>query len=256
MMNKYSFNLAWSDEDEGFIATCPEFPGLTAFGETAEEALSEASVALSLFIETYKEDGISLPEPKTLHNYSGQFRLRLPKSLHGSLATRAESEGVSLNSLILSYLSQAVSAADVASQCNSRLNEVISEVKDSVAALVNSQRTVFEMAPRYSIDKWTGRLGASFSRHPLQSQITEWADSFQSSSYRPIAFLYSERQEKQTGLSSSFQEDLPGSIAQVFSQDALEILGMPSIRAKVKVNTQEIAISRNKPHKELNDSST
>ena len=42
MQNKYRFDLNWSDEDDGYIAVCPEFPGLSAFGETAEESLAEA----------------------------------------------------------------------------------------------------------------------------------------------------------------------------------------------------------------------
>lgn len=99
-MNNYKFDLAWSVEDEGYIATCPEFIGLSAFGETANEALAEAQVALKLFIETYKEKGIALPEPKTVQDYSGQIRLRLPKSLHGQAAKTAAEDGISLNQLI------------------------------------------------------------------------------------------------------------------------------------------------------------
>ena len=53
-MNKYGFKLFWSDEDEGYIATCPEFPTLSAFGETPESALTEAQTALDLFIEEFK----------------------------------------------------------------------------------------------------------------------------------------------------------------------------------------------------------
>ncbi|MBS1788999.1 MAG: type II toxin-antitoxin system HicB family antitoxin [Acidobacteria bacterium] len=60
---KYSFLLHWSDEDEGYIAKCPEFPGLSAFGETPDEAIAEAQVALELMIETYQEAGQPLPEP-------------------------------------------------------------------------------------------------------------------------------------------------------------------------------------------------
>lgn len=105
-MNKYSFNIAWSEEDEEFVATCPAFPGLSALGETEEEALTEAKVALRLFIKTCEEKSIPLPEPQIIQQYSGQFRVRLTKTLHRKLAQQAEVEGVSLNSLILSYLSE------------------------------------------------------------------------------------------------------------------------------------------------------
>lgn len=81
MKNKYPFNIAWSVEDEEYMATCPAFPGLSAFGESEEEALGEAKVALGLFIKTFKEKKIPLPVPQVVSEYSGQTRLRLPKSL-------------------------------------------------------------------------------------------------------------------------------------------------------------------------------
>lgn len=99
-MNKYGINIIWSDEDNEFVATCPDFPGLSAFGETVEEALKEAKIALGLFLESHKDAGESLPTPTVRHKYSGQLRLRLAKSLHESLAESAKQEGLSLNSYI------------------------------------------------------------------------------------------------------------------------------------------------------------
>ncbi len=64
MENKYTIHIFWSDEDEGFIAICDEFPGLSAFGGTREDALNEAQAALSLMIEHYRTTGQSLPEPR------------------------------------------------------------------------------------------------------------------------------------------------------------------------------------------------
>jgi predicted RNase H-like HicB family nuclease len=60
---KYSFTIQWSGDDEGFIARCPEFPGLSAFGDSPNEALAEAQIALQLMVETYQESGYELPEP-------------------------------------------------------------------------------------------------------------------------------------------------------------------------------------------------
>lgn len=110
-MNKYGFAVRWSDEDAAYVATCPEFAGVSAFGDTAEEALREIRVAMELTIETYEEEGWPLPEPQTVPRYSGQFRLRVPSYLHGQLAERAELEGVSLNTLAVSYLAAGVGAA-------------------------------------------------------------------------------------------------------------------------------------------------
>ncbi|MDC7125807.1 MAG: toxin-antitoxin system HicB family antitoxin [Spirochaetales bacterium] len=103
---KYSFKVHYSEEDEGYIAECPEFSGLSAFGETPSEAIQEAEIALELFIETYEEEGKELPKPNLTKEYSGQIRVRLPKSLHARLAGMAEDEGVSLNTLMIQYLTE------------------------------------------------------------------------------------------------------------------------------------------------------
>jgi len=66
METKYTIHIFWSNEDEGFIAVCDEFPGLSAFGDTREQALDEAQAALDLMIEHYRSTGQPLPEPKPL----------------------------------------------------------------------------------------------------------------------------------------------------------------------------------------------
>jgi antitoxin HicB len=112
-MFKYSVSLAWSDEDNGYIALIPELPGLSAFGETPEEAAQEAKIAAEGFLEVYEEDGKPVPEPMALSPYSGQFRLRLPKSLHAALAQLAKQEGVSLNTLAVTLLSERHTAQSI-----------------------------------------------------------------------------------------------------------------------------------------------
>ena len=42
MKNKYTIQIFWSEEDAGFIAICRDFPGLSAFGESREEAFDNA----------------------------------------------------------------------------------------------------------------------------------------------------------------------------------------------------------------------
>lgn len=60
---KYTIRTFWSDEDEAFIATCPEFPGLSAFGDTRAKATKEAEIVLEEFIKITLEDGETLPTP-------------------------------------------------------------------------------------------------------------------------------------------------------------------------------------------------
>lgn len=104
---RYSFNVAWSSRDQAFIATCPSFPDLSAFGDTPQEAIAEAQIVVEMYVAEYEEEGVPLPEPQTVQEYSGRILLRMPKSLHAQLARAAEREGVSLNALMIYYLSEA-----------------------------------------------------------------------------------------------------------------------------------------------------
>ncbi|MBI5013879.1 MAG: type II toxin-antitoxin system HicB family antitoxin [Deltaproteobacteria bacterium] len=105
MTVRYSVTIRWSDEDEAYVATVPELPGLSAFGDTEEEALKELEIAQEAFLDVMRERGDPIPEPRCLPAASGQLRLRMPKSLHAELAEAAAEDGVSLNSYILTLLS-------------------------------------------------------------------------------------------------------------------------------------------------------
>jgi predicted HicB family RNase H-like nuclease len=104
-VSNYSFKVFWSDEDQAYIAVCSEFPTLSAFGDTPQEAIGEMETVLQMAIETFKEKNWPLPEPHTHIEYSGQMRVRFPKSVHARLATQAQEEGVSINSLINTFVS-------------------------------------------------------------------------------------------------------------------------------------------------------
>lgn len=56
-MSKYTIEIIYSEEDEGYIAIVPELPGCSAFGATEEEALKEVKVATDLWLETAKKRG-------------------------------------------------------------------------------------------------------------------------------------------------------------------------------------------------------
>lgn len=108
---KYSIQIQWSDEDECFIATAEELPHVSAFGDTYDEALREFKDAMSVHLEVLDKE--SQPEPLTLESYSGQFRVRLPKSLHRRLAMLARRENVSLNTLVIKLLSETTTAVEM-----------------------------------------------------------------------------------------------------------------------------------------------
>ncbi len=61
---KYEVIIYWSRDDAAFIAEVPELPGCAADGQTPEEALAEAQVVAWQWIETARELGRAVPEPK------------------------------------------------------------------------------------------------------------------------------------------------------------------------------------------------
>ncbi len=63
-MTRYEIILYWSDEDEAFIAEVPELPGCAADGATRQEALANAEIVIAEWIETAKELGRPISQPK------------------------------------------------------------------------------------------------------------------------------------------------------------------------------------------------
>ena len=63
-MTKYEIILYWSEEDEAFAAEVPELPGCAADGGTRQEALANVETVLAEWIETARELGRPIPQPK------------------------------------------------------------------------------------------------------------------------------------------------------------------------------------------------
>jgi predicted RNase H-like HicB family nuclease len=61
---RYEIIIYWSDEDQAFIAEIPELPGCMADGATYKEAVDNVEVVIQEWIETAKELGRPIPEPK------------------------------------------------------------------------------------------------------------------------------------------------------------------------------------------------
>lgn len=94
------------DEEIYWVARVEELPDVMEFGETREEAYELALDTITVGQEMCLEDGTAFPAPKTFAdvNASGRVTLRLPKSVHANCIAKAEEEGVSLNSYILTCI--------------------------------------------------------------------------------------------------------------------------------------------------------
>lgn len=63
-MHKYEVIIYWNNEDQVFVAEVPELPGCMAHGDSQQAALANAGDAIQLWIDTAKEFGQPVPEPK------------------------------------------------------------------------------------------------------------------------------------------------------------------------------------------------
>jgi antitoxin HicB len=100
----YRIVTEWSDEDECYLARVPALVNCVSHGDTPEDAAREAQVSAHLMLDVLREQGHRIPPSDVAPDYSGNIRLRLPRSLHADLARRADAEGVSLNQLMITLL--------------------------------------------------------------------------------------------------------------------------------------------------------
>jgi antitoxin HicB len=91
----------------GWLATVPALPGCMGDGETPEEALADAEAAVSEWIDAARRTGRAAPASAAL----GQWRQRVPRSLHEKLKIVAAREGVSLNAYVANVLAEAIGRA-------------------------------------------------------------------------------------------------------------------------------------------------
>lgn len=97
MKMPYRMEIVQDIEEGGFVVSFPDLPGCLTVGDTIEDAITNANDAKRAWLEAAIESGVAIQEPDSLEDYSGQFKLRIPKSLHKSLAEHSKREGISMN---------------------------------------------------------------------------------------------------------------------------------------------------------------
>lgn len=102
----YRMELVKDQEEGGYVVSFPDLPGCITCGGTIEDAAANGEDAKKAWLEAALAEGIAIPEPDSLTDYSGQFKLRIPKSLHRSLAEHSKREGISMNQYCLYLLSK------------------------------------------------------------------------------------------------------------------------------------------------------
>lgn len=104
-MDKYTYRVTWSEEDEEYAGLCAEFPSLSWLAETPEAALSGIRDTVRQVIKDMQLSGEPIPQPLAIRRYSGKFTVRVPPEVHRKLQIQAAESKVSFNRLISAKLS-------------------------------------------------------------------------------------------------------------------------------------------------------
>ena len=106
----YRLEIVPDSDEGGYAARYPELPGCITCADTMDKLVANAEDAKRAWLESALEEGLAIAEPARDEDYSGQFKLRLPKSLHRALAEHSRAEGISMNQYCLYLLSKYDSA--------------------------------------------------------------------------------------------------------------------------------------------------
>jgi antitoxin HicB len=123
---EYPFTVI-ADPDGGYVVKFPDLLGCLTQFDQLEDLPAMVEDARRLWIETEYEAGHDIPLPSYPEEYSGKFNLRVPRSLHRSLAEAAEGQGVSLNQYVVALLSRRGTQA--------RLDRRLEAIEERLAAI-------------------------------------------------------------------------------------------------------------------------
>jgi len=113
MRLNYKIEIIEDTEENSYTLSCPDLTGCITCADSLEKAFDMITDAKKCWFTACLEDGIQIPEPNDSKDYSGQFKLRMPKSLHRTLAERSQQEGVSMNQYCLYLLSSGANTDNI-----------------------------------------------------------------------------------------------------------------------------------------------
>ena len=103
-IERYTYRVTWSAEDEEHLGLCAEFPSLSWLAGSPEEALTGIRQLVADVVADMSAQKEDIPVPLAERHYSGEFRVRIPPELHRRLTIDAQEQQVSLNRLVSAKL--------------------------------------------------------------------------------------------------------------------------------------------------------
>ena len=104
-VDKFTYRVTWSDEDQEYVGLCAEFSSLSWLEKTPEKSLQGIRKLVKDTVLDLKRNRETVPEPISTRPFSGKFMVRVPPEIHRMLTIKAAECGVSLNRLVSSKLS-------------------------------------------------------------------------------------------------------------------------------------------------------
>ena len=101
----YKIEVIKDEKEGGYALHCPELRGCITSADSIEKGFEMIEDAKKCWFQACIEDNIEIPLPGNITKYSGQFKLRMPKSLHKYLAEKSQQEGISMNQYCIYLLS-------------------------------------------------------------------------------------------------------------------------------------------------------
>lgn len=105
-VDKYTYRVMWSEEDQEFVGLCAEFPSLSWLKSSPEAALKGIRSLVKSTIKDMAKNKEKIPEPISSRKFSGKFMVRVPPEVHRHLVIEAAESGVSLNRIASAKLTQ------------------------------------------------------------------------------------------------------------------------------------------------------
>ena len=105
-VDKYTYRVMWSEEDQEYVGLCSEFASLSWLTASPEAALKGIRALVKSTVKDLIENGEQVPEPIAVKKFNGKFMVRVPPEVHRHLALEAAESGVSLNRLASAKLAQ------------------------------------------------------------------------------------------------------------------------------------------------------
>jgi predicted HicB family RNase H-like nuclease len=103
-VDRFTYRVTWSDEDQEYVGLCAEFPSLSWLEASPEKSLQGIRKLVKEVVADLKRSKEPVPEPISTRPFSGKFMVRIPPEVHRMLAIQAAESGVSINRLVSSKL--------------------------------------------------------------------------------------------------------------------------------------------------------